>query len=92
MTTEVTYSKARQKLASLMDKVTQDRELVIINRRNGESAALIAADELVGLLEKAHLLRSPTNAQRLLNALARALKGEGEALSITELQDEVGLG
>lgn len=92
MTIEVTYSKARQKLASLIDEVTQDREIVIINRRKGESAALIAADELVGLLETAHLLRSPANAQRLLNALARALKGEGEVLSINELQDEVRLG
>lgn len=88
---EVTYSKARQTLATLLDDVTQDREVVIIHRRKGESAALIAADELVGLLETAHLLRSPANAQRLLEALARALKGEGEFLSVDELRNEVGL-
>jgi antitoxin YefM len=92
MATEVTYSKARQRLASILDEVTQDREIFIINRRNGESAALIAADELVGLLETAHLLKSPANARRLLNALSRALKGEGEALSVDELWEEVGLG
>ena len=92
MTVEVTYSKARQKLKSLLDNVTQDREIVIIHRRNGESAALIAADELVGLLETAHLLRSPANAQRLLEALARALKGEGDAMTVDELRDEVGFG
>ncbi len=92
MTVEVTYSKARQQLKSLLDGVTQDREVVIIHRRNGESAALIAADELVGLMETAHLLRSPANAQRLLEAFARALKGEGEALTVNELRDEVGLG
>jgi antitoxin YefM len=31
--------------------------------------ALVAADELESLLETAHLLRSPRNAQRLLQAL-----------------------
>jgi antitoxin YefM len=92
MTIEVTYSKARQRLKSLLDDVTQDREVVIINRRNGEPAALIAADELVGLMETAHLLRSPANAERLLNALARALKGEGEPMTLDDLRDEVGLG
>jgi antitoxin YefM len=92
MTIEVTYSKARQHLKSLLDDVTQDREVVIIHRRNGESAALIAADELVGLMETAHLLRSPANAERLLNALARALKGEGDAMTVNGLRDEVGLG
>ncbi len=92
MTVEVTYSKARQHLKSLLDDVTQDREVVIIHRRNGESAALIAADELVGLMETAHLLRSPANAQRLLEALARALKGEGVVMSVDELRDEVALG
>ncbi len=91
MTIEVSYSQARQKLASLLDNVTQDKEVVIINRRGGEPAALIAADELVSLTETAHLLRSPANAARLLDALARALKGGGEIMTIDELSAEVGL-
>jgi antitoxin YefM len=77
MTVQVSYSQARQELASLLDDVTSDREVVIITRRNGEPAALIAADELVSLTETAHLLRSPANASRLLEALARALNGRG---------------
>jgi len=64
MPLEVSYSQARQRLASLLDEVADDREIVIIRRRNGESAALIAADELVSLTETAHLLRSPANASR----------------------------
>ena len=92
MSVEISYSKARQRLATLLDKVTQDREVVIIHRRNGESAALIAADELISLTETAHLLRSPANAQRLLEALVRALKGEGVTMTVNELRDEVALG
>ncbi|TET98306.1 MAG: type II toxin-antitoxin system prevent-host-death family antitoxin [Anaerolineales bacterium] len=92
MTIEVSYSQARQNLASLLNEVTQDRQVVIINRRGGEPAALIAADELAGLTETAHLLRSPANAMRLLKALARALKGGGQTMTIDELSVEVGLG
>ncbi|MEE9217418.1 MAG: type II toxin-antitoxin system prevent-host-death family antitoxin [Anaerolineales bacterium] len=91
MTVEISYSQARQKLASLLDAVTDDREVVIIRRRNGEPAALIAADELVGLTETAHLLRSPANATRLLEALARALKGGGKTMTVEEVQREVRL-
>jgi len=91
MTIEVSYSQARQKLASLLDDVTQNKEVVIINRRGGEPAALISADELASLTEAVHLLRSPANAARLLEALARALKGGGQVMTIEELTTEVGL-
>lgn len=92
MTTETTYSHARANLAHLLDEVTENREVVIIRRRHGEDAALIAASELTSLLETAYLLRSPANAERLLTALHDALKGEGRPLSLTELRAEVGLG
>jgi antitoxin YefM len=53
---------------------------------------LIAADELSSLVESAYLLRSPVNARRLLDALARALKNEGAVLSPEQLRQELGLG
>lgn len=91
MTTEITYSQARANLARLLDNVTENREVVIIRRRNAEDAALIAASELTSLLETAYLLRSPANAERLLTALNDALKGEGRPMSLAELRAEVGL-
>jgi antitoxin YefM len=75
MPLETTYTKARATLASLCNTVSEDREVVIIRRRNADDVALIAADELASLMETAHLLRSPRNAERLLTALARA-RGE----------------
>jgi antitoxin YefM len=91
MTIEVSYSQARRELASLLNAVTRDKEVVIINRRGGEPAALLAADELAGLTEAVHLLRSPANAERLLAALARAMQGEGKTMTIDRLLAEVGL-
>jgi antitoxin YefM len=91
MTIEFTYTSAREQFASLLDRVTEDREVVIIQRRGAEDVAMIAADELASLTETAYLLRSPQNADRLLSALARALKQKGKPQSIEELRREVGL-
>lgn len=66
---QTTYTKARENLASFLDKVVNDREIIIIERRDKPSVALIAADELASLQETAYLLRSPKNAARLLGAL-----------------------
>ena len=74
MTIETTYTRARADLESLLDHVARNREFVIIHRRGHADVALIAADELRGLIETVHLLRSPRNAQRLLQALRRAQK------------------
>lgn len=91
MTIQTTYTQARTQFAHLCDAVTNDREIVIIHRRGAEDVALIAADELAGLLETAHLLKSPANAERLLNALARARERIGAPQTIAELRREVGL-
>lgn len=90
MAIQTTYTHARAQLASLLDKVTKDREVVIIQRRGSEDVAMITADELSGILETAHLLRSPKNARRLLTALDRARKGAGTPQTIDELRKEVG--
>lgn len=91
MTITTNYTQARAGLAGLLDEVTENREIVIIQRRNGEPAALIAAAELSSLVETSYLLRSPQNAERLLAALGRALKNEGNPLSLAALRVEVGL-
>ena len=90
MTIEATYSQARAQLKSLIDRVVDDREVVVVRRRKGDAVAIVAADELESLLETAHLLRSPRNAERLLAALARA-RGESVApLSLEDIKRDVG--
>jgi antitoxin YefM len=91
MTVEFTYTSAREQLATLLDRVTKDREVVIIQRRGSEDVAMISADELASLTETAYLMRSPENAGRILSALAHALKNQGESQSMDDLRREVGL-
>lgn len=89
---ETTYSNARAHLATLMDQVTDTREPILIRRRGAEPVALVAAAELAGWMETAYLLRSPTNAQRLLDASRRATTGNDERLSVDQLRARLGLG
>lgn len=91
MTIQTTYTQARDGLAKLMDQATHNREVIIIQRRGEEDVAMIAASELESLMESSYLLRSPVNADRLLSALGRALKGEGQVLTSVALSREVGL-
>ncbi|GAB4504461.1 MAG: hypothetical protein Fur0043_14550 [Anaerolineales bacterium] len=91
MTVEFTYTHAREQFAKLLDRVIKDREVIVIQRRGTEPVAMIAAAELASLTETAYLLRSPQNAERLLSALRRALKNEGQAQSLADLRSEVGL-
>ena len=91
MAHRTTYTAARANFATLCDRVTEDREVIIINRRNSRDVALVAADELSGLLETAHLLRSPRNAQRLLTTLNRAKANKNKAQSLEKLRREMGL-
>lgn len=91
MAIETTYTNLREQLASLLDRVVDDQEVVIVRRRKSKDVALIPASELAGLMETAHLLRSPKNAQRLLTALRRANKGQGKAQSLDQLRRQVGL-
>ncbi len=91
MTIQVSYSDVHARLASLLDEVAQNNEVVIIRRRGAEDVALISAAELASLQETAHLLRSPRNAERLLRALARAESGASTPQTIEDLGREVGL-
>lgn len=89
MATETTYTSLRQNLASVLDQVVDQRETVIVRRRGARDVALVPADELAGLIETAHLLRSPRNARRLLSALRRAGQGNTKPGDVTKLRREM---
>jgi antitoxin YefM len=91
LSVETTYTNLRQNLSSVLDQVCDEQEVVIVRRRNGRDVALIPADELESILETAHLLRSPANAKRLLQALKRADARKTPASTVDKLRREFGL-
>ena len=91
MASEITYTSLRANLASVLDHVVDDQEVVIVRRKGERDVALAPATELAGLMETAYLLRSPKNAKRLLGALRRAKKGQLRAMTEEQLRRGAGL-
>ena len=91
MPVETTYTSLRERLASVLGPGCQRSGVVIVRRRGAKDVAMIPADELAGLMETAHLLRSPRNARRLMAALRRGRQGKGKPHSLSKLRREIGL-
>jgi antitoxin YefM len=92
MAIETTYTALRENLATFLDRVTDDREVLVVKRRRGQrDVAIVAADELSSLMETAYLLRSPKNAERLLESLRELEQGGGEVMTVEELRRSAGL-
>lgn len=72
----ITYTAARENLASTIDKVCNDRDPVIITRKRNQSVVMMSLDDYEALEETAYLLRSPANAKRLVSALESLDKGK----------------
>ena len=84
-----TYSDARAHLKSYCDEVAESGEPLIIKRRSGADVALVSVDELIGLEETAHLLRSPKTVRRLVASLEEVRTGRGRSLSPEDLEKKL---
>jgi antitoxin YefM len=73
----ISYSAARANLAKTMDRVCEDHEPLIITRNGEQSVVMLSLEDYKALEETAFLLRSPTNAKRLLSAVAQLAEGKG---------------
>lgn len=80
----ITYSSARASLASTMDRVCEDHEPLIITRSGKPSVVMLSLEDYNSLDETAYLLRSPANAQRLLESIAQLKAGNGVERQLSE--------
>jgi antitoxin YefM len=83
----ITYTAARENLASTMDEVCRDRSPLIITRNRDQSVVMLSLEEYEGLQETAHLLRSPANARRLLESIRDLENGKGIKKRIASLRE-----
>jgi antitoxin YefM len=72
-----TYSVFRQNLKLFFDSVTSSRSPLYITRQGKEDMVVISKSEFDGMKETLHLLSSPKNAARLLEAIAEYKAGGG---------------
>ena len=79
----ISYTAARANLAKTMEQVCNDHSPIIITRKREAPVVMISLEDYQAMVETAYLLRSPTNARRLLESIAEleARKGVGRQLS-----------
>jgi antitoxin YefM len=92
MARSTTYSALRANLKDALDRVCEDHEPLIVDRKNGESVVVISAADYAALEETAYLLRSPENARRLIAALHGDRGRDNEFTGVDELREKLGLG
>ena len=64
----ITYTEARNNLASHLSRVVSDCDITVITRQNAEPAVLMSLREYESWVETMHLLRGK-NAARLLKSV-----------------------
>ncbi|MGC2353285.1 MAG: type II toxin-antitoxin system prevent-host-death family antitoxin [Candidatus Udaeobacter sp.] len=73
----ITYTAARENLATTINRVCEDNAPVMITRNRDQSVVMLSLAEYESLEETAHLLRSPANAKRLLRSIDQLERGKG---------------
>ena len=74
--TPVTFTEYRKNLAHYMDRAYDDADAIVVTRQNKRAVVMMSLDDYNGLMETAHLLRSPANAKALAESIAQAERGE----------------
>jgi antitoxin YefM len=82
----ISANEARQRFYPLIRQVNEDHEPVeVVSREHGD-VVIMSAEDFRSWQETVYLLRSPANAQRLMEAVARDKAGEP---SINKTMDEL---
>ncbi|WAR43657.1 type II toxin-antitoxin system Phd/YefM family antitoxin [Methylomonas rapida] len=71
----INYTTLRNNLASVLDKVNDDHNPVLVTRQNGKPAVILSLEDYKSFEETAYLMASPVNAQRLNQAIAEVEAG-----------------
>ena len=80
----LTYSTARANLAGTMLRVCENHEPLIITRSGEQAVVMLSLEDYKALEETAYLLRNPTNARRLINAVSQLEQGQGTERTLDE--------
>lgn len=80
----VSYSEARNSLKAVLDDVTNDIDVTVINRRDAEDAVVMSLAHYNSLMETLHLMQNPANAAHLAKSIAELRAGKAEAKALVK--------
>ncbi|NKB24398.1 MAG: type II toxin-antitoxin system prevent-host-death family antitoxin [Kiritimatiellae bacterium] len=81
----ITYTAARESLATTMQRVCDDHDPIVVTRRRDQAVVMMSLEDYVSMEETAYLLRSPKNARRLRKAVDQLRSGKGSEHELPEL-------
>ncbi|MCG8642496.1 MAG: YoeB-YefM toxin-antitoxin system antitoxin YefM [Desulfobacterales bacterium] len=80
----ISYTTARNNLASTMKQVCEDHDPIIVTRKNNESVIIMSLEDYESLNETAYLMQSPKNAKRLIDSIEELKAGKGKERDLLE--------
>lgn len=74
----VNFTDARNNLKRVIDDAVADADVTVIARRDAPDAVVMSLDLFNSIMETAHLLKSPANAQHLATSIEQHRKGRAK--------------
>lgn len=74
----ISYTEARNSFKAVLDGVSDDQDITIINRRDGADAVVMSFDYYQSVMETLHLVSSPANSAKLAIAIAQDKAGKAK--------------
>lgn len=79
-------TELRQNLSSVMDRVNDDHEPVIVTRAKGKPVVMVSLEDWASMDETTYLLASPANRAELLASIAEL--DAGKTVTLDKLPEE----
>ena len=80
----INFSDARNNLKKVIDGVVEDADFAVIARRDAPDAVVMSLDTFNGIMETAHLLKTPANAAHLARSINQLRKGRVRARKLVD--------
>ncbi len=80
----VNFTDVRNSLKSVIDQVVDDADFTVIARRDAPDAVIMSLETFNGMMETAHLLRSPANALHLAKSIKQYRQGKAKVRPLAD--------
>ena len=74
----ISYSEARNSLKRVLDAVTNDVDVTIINRRDASNAVVMSLDHYNSIMETHYILQSPATAAQWAKSITELNAGQAK--------------
>lgn len=88
----ISYSYARENLATTITEVCKNHDPVIITKKGTDAVVMMSLEDFESMQETTYLLRSPKNAKRLIESIEQLNAGKGNEKELREENEENILG